>query len=329
MDKNQKKLSVRINGEEKEVTAKSFYKDEDAKKEMAAALDQNREPRHSNQNNPFSYTSNQDEPPKVEVLQRPYQKKRSLFSNMPSLKRLVTAGVSAIIVGSILGFVLLNLLSGIDEPQQALGIEDETNQSATGTDGEDAVTTSPANENTVAVSFDGVDSHVVQVGVYSSEGKAQERQNLFKDSGVYPFIWESEGMFYLFASLGLTNETAKQLETSIEELGFDPEKDAFVKSWAVAASEKDISEAEGNWIKEGMSLWKETVPLATSYSEELSSQIDKTRSWYQNKPESISESGEQFAAKYNQLLEQSEESHWLVQNQLIGILHAYQQYMNS
>ncbi|SEU08759.1 hypothetical protein SAMN05421676_11917 [Salinibacillus kushneri] len=325
MDKKQDHISVRINGKEKVNQNHLTSADENVQDELAAALDKTSD---SNLRKEQAKTTHDFEPPKVEVLKRKYKGKNSLFSHIPSFKRLITAGASAIVVGAILGFVMLRVLSGVgtDNSQEASNIQNNGSPSA-----EENSSANGSNDNSqgTTVSFDGFESHVVQVGVYSTKKKANERQAIFEESGVNPFIWKQEGQFYLFAAIAMTDSSIKETEANIDSLGFDPEKDTYVKTWSVAAKDKETSETEANWIKEGMSYWEEAVPLLSQSKDGLSSIVAKMEEWYQTKPDSLSEGAETFSNSYQTFINLSGDEKWQLQHQLIKILYDYQSYINE
>ncbi|QHS22912.1 hypothetical protein GWK91_08120 [Virgibacillus sp. MSP4-1] len=325
MDKKQNHISIRINGKEKEDQEHLSSVDENVKEEMAAALDNTSETDSFKEGQKTGYDF---EPPKIEVLKRNYKGKKSVFSMIPSMKRLLIAGTSAIVVGSLLGFIMLRVLSGVgvDENEEAGGTQNTDNPSAEETSA--AANGTEASQGTV-VQFDGYEPQVVQVGVYSTQAKAEERQAIFKDSGVHPYIWQRKDQYYLFAGVAMTDADIKNVEASIDSLGFDPEKDTYVKAWKVVGGEHETSEAEAAWVKEGMGYWEEAVPLFSQPDSNFSELKTKMEQWYQKKPESISKEAEALSGSIQSLLNLTEDEKWQQQHQMIRILHDYEKYLNK
>jgi stage II sporulation protein B len=331
VEKNHRKPSIRINSKKVNRKPEEPVIIED---EVAAALD--RTGNSDEEGKEFQYSSSEEDAPKVQVLQRPYTNKTSIFSRIPRLKHLLVAGASATIVGVILGFIMLKLFSGVGTEDEAQPVNGNTNNNPGVTDSveddpepSDSGNVDPNTASLVTYSFDGFSPQVVQIGYFTTEEKAKEWNAPFVANNIEPFIWERDDHYYVFAGLSMAKENADQIEATIK--GILPEAEqAFDKSWPVTSSNKETTEEEGNWIKEGMTLWQETVSDFNSQSTITTDMNNKLKTWYDKKPSNISEAGETFSALFGSLLESSEQSsEWSIHHQLIAVLHGYEIYLNE
>ncbi|WP_102026877.1 hypothetical protein [Salirhabdus sp. Marseille-P4669] len=331
MDNKPKPITVRVNQQVKEFPIKHGHK---AEEEIAASIDKNN--RDSSDKSKFTTTTSSfdENPPKIKVLERPYQSKKSFFASIPKFKHLFISGFSAILVGIVLGIIMLNLLSGVDaddEAEQASGTANvkETNTEGDtnpvgGTDGEKENPT-----NLIPVEFDGITAQVVQVGLYSSLESAENGNAPFVEANIDPVIWEKDNQFFVFIGLGFTKEQADQIETSIKDTIAEADG-AFDKTWIVKPAKKETTEAEGKWIKEGMTLWQEAVTGYREQSTISSDTNEKLTSWLSEGPKELTESGEAFKSQYKAFIDtisNSEASVWDREAQFITVLKAYETYL--
>jgi stage II sporulation protein B len=329
---NHRKPSIRINSKKVNRKPEQPVIIED---EVAAALD--RTGNSEEEGKEFQYSSNEEDPPKVQVLQRPYTNKSSIFAKIPRLKHLLVAGASATIVGVILGFIMLKLFSGVGIEDEAQPVNGNTNNNNPGvTDSvdddpepSDSGDVDPNSASLVSYTYDGYSPQVVQIGYFTTEEKAKEWNAPFEAKNLEPFIWERENHYYVFVGLSMTKESADKTEATIKEMLPEAEE-AFDKSWPVTSSNKETTEEEGNWIKEGMSLWQEIVSDLNGQSILTADMNNKLKTWYDKKPSGISDAGETFSTLFGSLLESNEQtSEWRIHNQLLAILHGYEIYLNE
>lgn len=163
------------------------------------------------------------------------------------LKPMLVASVSAIAIGIVLGAIMLNLFTSIENEQNvmksaALQTDDNTNKEG-------------AEDSNTLASIDAMEGYVIQGGVFQEEGNAKAWQKTFKEAGVETLIWKKSNQYYLLAGLDATKENAKDRVAEIKALGLD----AFSKQWTTEAVQVELDQVEKEWLLTFQENWSETV----------------------------------------------------------------------
>ncbi|WP_339228283.1 SPOR domain-containing protein [Oceanobacillus sp. FSL K6-2867] len=182
---------------------------------------------------------------------KPYSKKRP--GKLKSFKPLVAAVISALVIGSVLGFFLLRLF--VDVEGQVIG--EPTGQATPATVAE----TAAGAAETAAVQLDSLQAYVLQAGIFSKEENAVKWAEGYLDKGVPTMVWEKDNQFFLLAGIAETKEQAAQMAENLQENG---SIDIYVKEWSTSSGEAKLTEEEKGWIGEFQNAW--TTSLA-SWSE--------------------------------------------------------------
>lgn len=337
MDKHNK-ISVRINGEdtylerdhegkEKKVKAQKV-KDElfVAKEEQASAIEEWMEEQEKKKQ-----TGEDEDEEEIPVIERSYPSKKRSFSLPSEMKQLLIAAASAILVGTVIGFIMIRIFGGIDGTADNAQPAMPALQTGTAQNGEGTA----AGGTAQAVAFPDVSAFVVQAGIFSTEEKAKTWSQNLSDKGLEGFIWPRDGQFYLFAGVASSKENGEKIATYLKDQGFE----TFVKEWHVASGERKVAQAEGKWIQSGMESWKGILPITTALMDTgggaISDVTSKVKAWKQAIPNEASERTAPIQEGFNQFGKAAEtfqqnkstQGLWNMQTSMLSIWYAYEQYM--
>lgn len=225
-----------------------------------------------------------------------------------SLKPIVIAVVAAIITGSVLGFIMLNMFGSIEDDLGKNGNEVATTGAASNDDGN--------KDSNASESQKSVDAFVTQGGVFSEKENADQWAKTFKQAGFPAIIWERESQYYLLTGIASTEEQAKQLATSMKE----QELDVFAKEWPTSDFEVEFTEKEIAWLGDFQAQWEDTLE-SVSKQEEISA-----KDWENlvEKQPQDSEKLSDLVEKVTALLTDMEQADEMeAQNLLLTILQQY------
>ncbi|KGP90968.1 hypothetical protein N780_02855 [Pontibacillus chungwhensis BH030062] len=333
MDKHNK-ISVRINGEDTYLDRDKDVKEKNvtdelvvAKEEQASAIEEWMEEQEKKKQ-----TKEEVKKEKLPVFERNYSPKKRSFSLPSEMKQLLIAAASAILVGTLIGFIMIRIFGGIEGSanggaQPAMpALQSGTAQDQGGVSG---------NGNAQALSFPGVSAYVVQAGIFSTEEKAKTWASNLSEKGLEGYIWPRDGQFYLFAGVASSKENGEKIATYLKDQGFE----TFVKEWHVGSGEKKVAKAEGTWIQSGVEAWKNVLPATTSLIEtgsgtasELAAKVD---AWKKAIPNEASEKTAPIQESFNQFSQaaqafeqnKSTTSLWDMQTSMLSVWHDYEQYL--
>ncbi|MFD2046222.1 SPOR domain-containing protein [Ornithinibacillus salinisoli] len=225
------------------------------------------------------------------TLPSSYKNKKTQFRNV---RPIVIAAVSAVVIGSILGVILLNMFVNIDELTSngnsnqvgSIGTvdtndqDDQSESNDKGNSSEGSLKTLPA-----------MNAFVLQGGVFSEETNASDEANRFEQEGYTPVIWEQDEQFYLLVGLSDSKEHAKSLAETLDSHNLE----VFVKDWTSPELELDLSEEEREWFQSVQEQWQKSL---ASISEQESMVL---HDW-----ESILETHPQGSDKVDSFIQSSE-----------------------
>lgn len=184
-------------------------------------------------------------------------------SKFSYFKPIIIAILSAIVIGSILGFIMLRMFVGIEtelssQSSNTLPIvdKDQDNESA----------------ETNQSSLESIEAYVLQGGVFSEQANAEAWNKKFEDAGLSSMIWEKENQFFLL--LGLANEK-EQAKNILETVKKDADLDVFVKGWSTDKVKAELSKEEAEWFQSFRDQWTKALS-------EVSSQEALTPSSWEN-----------------------------------------------
>ncbi|WP_163526482.1 hypothetical protein [Halobacillus ihumii] len=191
-----------------------------AKKEQAAS---------TNAKDSYDYWG---EPTQMHVHEMPHKGKKS--SGPPFMKNIGLSIVTALVISLALGFLLLRMF---------VSVTDETSPTS-GAANADTNAVQPAPADTVPVDFPELDKLIVQAGVFSTEGKANEWQANLTEQSLPSVIWKRDSQFYLLAGSGANQA---EVELIAAELSAD-DIPTYTKTWSVSAGSVEVSEAQSSVV---------------------------------------------------------------------------------
>lgn len=351
MDKSNK-ISVRINGEDTYLDRG----DKEAQKELQKAQDEQasaiedwmeeQEKKKEQSGDTEDSSTHQDD---ISVLERSYPIKNNRFSLPKSIKKIVMAGVSAVLVGMALGYIMLNVFASMETPEASSSTayqDDVDNEpSTTETNSNEESTSSgtpPADQNTegeaaaasqTSISLPAVRAFVVQAGIFSTQDQAEVMQSNIESKGVRTFIWPRDGQFYLFAGIAPSKAEGEQIATLLKA----QEIEVYVKEWSVPGGKMDLNQTEGDWIQKGMEQWQTVLGPAAAllYAGEgdVKAMSSSINTWSSSKPEGASDLSSAIDQHFSQYVSsvdtyrsnKSTASLWDIQASLFGVWLAYEQ----
>lgn len=168
-------------------------------------------------------------------------------------KPIIIASVLAIATGTVLGVIMLNMFTSIDEKQVAT----TNNQISAGTvdDNEEQNETAGAVSGTKSTELESWSAFIIQGGVFSERSNAEELATTFESSGHAPVIWEKDNQYFILLGISETEEGAERIAEEISNTGHD----VFVKGWETANKSVDLTEEEQKWMESFTSEWKSTL----------------------------------------------------------------------
>lgn len=218
-----------------------------------------------------------------------YTKVSKIGQNKNVLKPVMLAVISALVIGSFFGVILLRMFVTMDGTSE---LSMNTNPAA-------VITDEPAEDNNEAASEQ--DSHsvelapisafVLQAGIFSEVENAEAAAVNYEKADIPAMIWERDDQFFLFAGIANSAENAAQTadELQTEDL------ELYSKEWKTTAGEVSLTASEETWLNSYLEWWE----LALSSSGEASSQLEQLT-------ESIPEGTDQISPLYNKLADVNE-----------------------
>ncbi|MFC4558955.1 SPOR domain-containing protein [Virgibacillus kekensis] len=170
------------------------------------------------------------------------------------LKPIIMAALSAAVIGSFLGFFMLNMFVDIDTGMNAQGpsvpaaAEDSS-------DKKDNNGNSAGQEAGSSFTIEAKQAYVLQAGKFDSGENAEKLAAAFRDEGFSPMIWVKDDFHYVLAGLGNSEEQAKQLAASFSSKLLE----VYVKEWNTPSFETKLSAAEKEWFQAFEKQWSDSL----------------------------------------------------------------------
>lgn len=159
------------------------------------------------------------------------------LKNVKTAKPIIIAVMTAIFIGSVLGFVLLGVFGNIDSvimPNHNNRVVQLNPAEQADQDGEKD-----------ALSLSSVNAYVLQAGVFSDEANAQTLVGEYKAQGIIPVVWQRDNQYYVLTAVTNSQENADALAKQQEAMGLE----AFVKEWESSAGEMNMTSGEAEWFQ--------------------------------------------------------------------------------
>lgn len=220
------------------------------------------------------------------------------------LKPLIMAVISAVIIGSVLGFTLIRMFVQVDSPSSANGAIPTVGGV---NNAENSVTVS-----TESYQIEPLQSYIIQAGIFSEEPNAVEWQKKYTDLDIKTIIWQREDQYFLLAGVAPTKELGQSIAESLSQQG---NVDLYVKEWSTADGEVELTKEEVQWIDSFHSFWQT----------ELTNQLNATDPITSDKIQPLIESVPKETHAINKLVETlNETSGEPSSQQLLSLMHEYE-----
>lgn len=188
-----------------------------------------------------------------------YASRKPKFSR---IKPILLASISAIIIGSVLGFFMLNMFVDIEsslthQENTVPAVIDDTE------DEEDNNTTSEIVASPTTI--DAVNAFVLQAGKFANEVNANEMAGKFNQEGFTAMLWKKDDFYYVLAGIANSKKQANQLANKFNEYQLE----VYVKEWSTESSEIKLFKNENKWYQAYQEQWTDSL-VSVSKQERMS-----------------------------------------------------------
>jgi len=185
------------------------------------------------------------------------KKKQGGIQRSVHFKPILTAGISAIMIGTIMGMIMIHLFTNLADAGEP---EDHTAVTST-LPKEDEQTKEEEdegnNEKEGQAVLSGMNAYVLQAGVFSNQENADDSAKEYDKAGFITVIWERDEQYYVLVGISETKD--KGIDVA-EEVGSN-DLDIYVKEWMTEKSQAKLDKSEEQWIKAFEKQWETTLGL--------------------------------------------------------------------
>jgi stage II sporulation protein B len=222
--------------------------------------------------------------------------------NKNVLKPVMLAVISALIIGSLFGVILLRMFVTMDGSPELGNNPNPAAVTAEEPAEENNEDTSVQDTNTVE--FEPITANVLQGGIFSENENASAWALNFEELDIPVMIWNRDDQYYLFAGVKSSGEEASQAAAELET----GELEIYSKEWSTPPLEISLNANEEEWLKSYLSWWNE----ALSSSEDTTTQLEQLK-------ESIPDGNERLKPLYDELIDVNE----INEKILLELWHVY------
>lgn len=163
------------------------------------------------------------------------------INSIGRFKSYIIAGSTALIIGAILGFIMLNMLTNVDQITS---------------DGKQPVAASnDENQERKHQEIDEMNAYVLQLGVFGEKENSEHWREKFKEKDVPVINWEFEDQYYLLTGV---SSTEQELDQQMDEMKED-DMEAYKKNWTTSASEIYVTDEELEWLTLFQANWQASL----------------------------------------------------------------------
>ena len=185
------------------------------------------------------------------------KKKQGRVQRSVHFKPILTAGISAIMIGTIMGMIMIHLFTNLTDAGEP---EDHTAVTST-LPKEDEQTKEEAdegnNEKEGQAVLSGMNAYVLQAGVFSNQENADDSAKEYDEAGLITVIWERDEQYYVLVGISETKE--RGIDVAKEVGGND--LDIYVKEWMTEKSQAKLDKSDEQWMKTFEKQWETTLGL--------------------------------------------------------------------
>ncbi|WP_167751323.1 SPOR domain-containing protein [Lentibacillus salicampi] len=233
-----------------------------------------------------------------------------------AFKPFLVATISAIVIGSVLGFFMLNMFVDINadinqengSPISAAAGDEDNDAGGEGNQAEA--------DGGTAITAEAVDAFVLQAGKFGEKANADEMAATVQQAGFAAMVWEKGEFFFVLSGIAGSEQQASQLANAFADEGLD----VYVKAWQTEANEFNLPDDEKAWLQDYQKQWHEaveTISNGDSLSKKAWSDVVNA---IPEKTESLTDLTNVLTEQYQQM---GEADQW--QDQVI-LLHLWEQY---
>ncbi len=245
-----KKISIKINGEKTNFDEDLLVYDWKSGESEAAAGEEA-------EDNGFDWILPDDEeaqPPKeykkINYVSGNKKKRKSFKNPFQDSVNLLMSIIGAVVVGAVLGFGTLKVITTTDGPSApAATLQDTTAEG--NTEGKQSVS---------AVELQDFSTSILQGGVFSTEESLNAMKDSLAGKGMKSASVEKDGQFFLLLGVSGDLETAKSLGAELKEQGVD----VFAKEFVFGAKGINASKEEKSFLEKGNGLYNTLAQESSS-----------------------------------------------------------------
>lgn len=207
--------------------------------------------------NQFDQTEKEEEQDQREipVFSRTYDVKLSrwqqIIRTIVQARHHIIAVFSALAIGTIIGFIMLSLLSNIGQSYK----NPEENVVSIQKQGENEKDRNDKAEETETKTIEKMNHYVIQAGVFQKNDSLPALQQQYEKEGFPVQIWEREGKYYAFAGVFQTEELARLFAEEMKQKDLD----VFVKDWQTDDFQVEGTKAFLDWIEAFHELLNQSI----------------------------------------------------------------------
>ncbi|MGP4041704.1 hypothetical protein ACTWP4_17640 [Gracilibacillus sp. D59] len=257
-----------------------------------------------------------------QVFQRNYTPDENEFnrSKKPSFwskyKSFLLSAITAILIGSFLGLMMLKIFVDLDPEEVAFDQNTSNGQAVSATSDNSEKEDKTAESEQATFQSKAFDFFVTQAGVYSNKDAANQLVQELKGDQIESMVWSREEKYHVFVSLRSTSEESKQFSTNT----FPSSYEMYAgKDWHVNSVSISLSEEEKSWLTDLGSLLEQMIAGNTDKAA-----IDQ---WLSDKPSNISEKTQVLSKEIESLKAADDEQSSQVI--LLKILNQYENLANK
>ncbi|SHF65200.1 hypothetical protein [Ornithinibacillus halophilus] len=195
----------------------------------------------------------------IQPFIRKYEGGSNNFTKKRNLKPIVFSVASAVVIGTVLGFLLLGLYVNLEKDlSNPSGVNPVTTPSVGNNDendDEDSQENDSVPDPGSLATIPALSAFILQGGVFSDLANANDYASLFIDEGMPAVIWERDGQYFLINGIAHTKENGKSIADNIN----NDEMEVFVKEWTTQNAEISLEEEELLWLESFQEQWHKIV----------------------------------------------------------------------
>lgn len=163
------------------------------------------------------------------------------------MKRYFVVIFSAVFIGLIFGFTTLKILNHVGQPQGVGAITDQNEQTG---------------KSETVVHIPSLQAFIIQGGVFSNEQNFTNWKSRFEKKGLRPVGWYNDGLYYLFLSIGESEQDLLRVKEELLGEGLE----LYIKKWETKERNIHVDEEEREWMNSFISLWEKSVKEIEDHS---------------------------------------------------------------